>query len=118
MTLGAVTDEGKGVILEELLELLTGPIGTLVDILLDTGEVNGLDTTDGGDDRGDTGKGGSGSDGRARESCGNDRARSGRAGKAEGTGKTTRSHCEDMEERRVESEGERRSWTGEAWEFK
>jgi len=90
VALGAITDEGKGVVLEVLLELLTGPIGTLVDILLDTGEVNGLDTTDGshlGDTGNDLGQRGPGEGGR------DDGARSGHAGHAEGTGKGTGSHC-------------------------
>jgi hypothetical protein len=47
VTLRAVTDHGKGLTLEVVLELLSGPVGTLVDGLLGTGKVEGLDTTDG-----------------------------------------------------------------------
>jgi len=45
VALGAVTDESEGVVLEVLLELGDGPVGTLVDDLLGTSEVKSLDTT-------------------------------------------------------------------------
>lgn len=92
VTLGTVTDEGQSVVLEVLLELLTGPIGTLVDVLLDTSEVNGLDTTDGGD-RGDSTTSDR-SQSRTGEGGGDDGARSGHTGHAERTGKSTGSHCD------------------------
>jgi hypothetical protein len=45
VALGAVADEGEGVVLEVLLELGDGPVAALVDDLLGAGEVEGLDTT-------------------------------------------------------------------------
>lgn len=121
VTLGTVTDESKGIVLEELVELLTGPIGTLVDILLDTGEVNGLDTTDGGDGSDDTGDHLGQS--RPGKGGGHNGARGGHTGHAQGTGKTTRSHCElgGMEEWRVEKKkslGEEGIEEGIVWRFK
>ena len=43
MALGAVADEGEGVVLEVLLELGDGPVAALVDDLLGAVKVEGLD---------------------------------------------------------------------------
>lgn len=44
MTLGAIADEGEGVVLEVVLELLEGPVCTLEDLLLFVSEAESLDT--------------------------------------------------------------------------
>ena len=99
VTLRAITDQSKGVVLEELLELLTGPVLTLIDGLLGIGEGDLLQTTDGllanahtGDSSSSVGD--SLCEGRTRESGGEDGARSSHTGATEGTGEGTRSHCE------------------------
>lgn len=45
VTLGTVTDEGEGVVLEVLLELGKGPVRSLKDGLLGAGKVDGLDAS-------------------------------------------------------------------------
>lgn len=47
VSLGTVTNHGKGVILKVLGELLSGPVGSLVDSLGGTGKVKRLDTSSG-----------------------------------------------------------------------
>ena len=44
VTLGSVTDDGEGVVLEDFVELLLGEVGTFPDGLLSAGEVEGFDT--------------------------------------------------------------------------
>lgn len=96
VTLGAVADQGKGVVLEVLLELLTGPVLTLVDGLLVISEGDGLNTA-GGDDGGGghTGESGGGSlgQGRTGEGGSHDGPGGRDAGQTEGTGKSTGGHC-------------------------
>jgi len=46
MALRAIADQGKGVILEVLLQAVSWPVFALVDRLLGASEVNGLDPTD------------------------------------------------------------------------
>jgi len=45
VALGAITDEGKGVVLELFQELLTGPVRAFENFLLVASEVDGLDTS-------------------------------------------------------------------------
>ena len=94
VTLGAITDQCQGVVLEVLLELRTGPIVALVDGLLRVGKGHGLYTTDRSID-GHTGDGSSSGlrQSRSGEGSGDHGTRGGHAGHAKGTGKTTRSHC-------------------------
>lgn len=47
VTLRAIADHGKSVILEVVLELVKGPVSTLVDNLLGTGKVESLDSSSG-----------------------------------------------------------------------
>jgi len=42
VALRTVTNESEGVVLEVVMKLLSWPVLTLIDILLDTSEVNGL----------------------------------------------------------------------------
>lgn len=45
MTLGAVADEGEGVVLEVGLQLVEGPVGTFEDLLIFVSEAESLNAT-------------------------------------------------------------------------
>lgn len=45
MTLGAIANEGKGIVFEILLELGQGPVATLVDDLLGSSKIESLDAS-------------------------------------------------------------------------
>lgn len=83
VTLGAVTENGKSLVLEVVLELLERPVLALVDLLWDTlGELDGLETTGErglGDHLGERRAGG-GSDGERAGSAGNTTAGGGAGG--------------------------------------
>ena len=68
VTLGTVTNEGKSVVLEVVKELLSGPVSTLVDDLLGTSKVNGLDTAGHHGDSGSLGDRAGGSVGKSGKS--------------------------------------------------
>jgi hypothetical protein len=104
VTLRTVTNEGQSVVLEVLKELLLGPVGTLIDVLLVAGKVHGLDTTNLLLDRTSSNRSGnststdSSASSRDESSLLNTGSGSKLAGRAtEGLGEVARSHCDDVE---------------------